>query len=121
LPSLPENKNLLLAAQKQLLEPPLKMGENGFCNLYLTLVFMRSISMRKICLFTAMVLVGILSGCGQRYQTFTLLEQAEHVNEQGKEKAGDTQNNWVQRVLVDTHTGTLYYFSAPDHLEVVYQ
>jgi hypothetical protein len=77
--------------------------------------------MRKICLVAAMVLVGILSGCGQRYLTFTLLEQAEHVNEQGKEKSGETQSNWVQRVLVDTQTGTLYYFPAPDHLEVVKQ
>ena len=78
--------------------------------------------MRKICLVAAMVLVGILAGCGgPRYLTFTLLEQAEHVNEQGKEKAGETQNNCVQRVLVDTHTGTLYYFSAPEHLEIVKQ
>jgi hypothetical protein len=78
--------------------------------------------MRKICLVMAMVLVGVLSGCGgPRYLTFTLLEQAESCKEQGKEKAGETQNNRVQRVLVDTQTGTLYYFSAPNQLEVVKQ
>jgi hypothetical protein len=88
----------------------------------LTLAFIGSISMKTLCLFTVIVLIGILSGCSsQRYQTFTLLEQAESCKEQGKEKLGETQNNRVQRVLVDTHTGTLYYFPAPDHLEVVKQ
>ena len=78
--------------------------------------------MKQLCILGLFIFV-LLSGCCQRYQVYELMEmkkQSNDVREIEKEAVDSTrQEEFIQRVLMDTKTGKMYYFKNSQYLETV--
>ena len=71
--------------------------------------------MKQLFCYLAIGAVFFLAGCYQRYQVYDLMEmEKHHIN---PELVQDQK--YVQRVLVDTQTGKMYYFKNSQYLETI--
>lgn len=79
--------------------------------------------MKQFCFLLAIPMIFLLFGCTSRYQVFELMEMGNQLNSskhvEGQVAEESVNETYIQRVLVDTKTGKIYYFKNSKYLETV--